>query len=342
MALDDDVTTGNVGALGDLGTVFHAVARELLETLKRQGLEQIPTQEAVEILYEVSAASPIVLPAEERDVLRSLVLNFVSYYKWPARRIMLLEGRLSVGLLCADGEVREVTGQPDAILADPPAGLVIVDHKTGWPSAKKSPRKMPERGEAIIGREYLSDRGHFQLDVYGLLALHRYPAAKYVTLRELWLRNGERREATLMREELEHVERELADLMMKLDRAILEGEDSPLWRPRPGRQCLRKCPVSVTCPVPAEMRGVGMLSTEEAADAAGAAYVVLDAQRQTLREALKARYETDGRPISAGPGQVLRKEHGTTGTFGFYNEEADDERSAEGVGGAGDPAGSGA
>src|SRR3954463_5942427 len=62
MAIDDDITVGNVGSSADLGSAFHAVAAEILRTLHRQGEEQIPTQEAVEILYEVLRAGPWVLP----------------------------------------------------------------------------------------------------------------------------------------------------------------------------------------------------------------------------------------------------------------------------------------
>lgn len=340
MAIDDDVTLGNVGASADLGSAFHATAAEILRTLYRQGEQAIPTEEAITIMREVLAAGPWILPADERDDLRALVLSFAGYYTWDTTRIMALEKRLEAEIPCPDGEVRTFTGQPDLLLADPPGGAILVDWKSGR-AVPPTPRAH-ERGETITGKQYLSDRGHAQLDAYGFLVMRNYPGVQRTTLRELHLRSGEVREATLDRDELEHIERELADLMMKLDRAILEGEGSELWRPRPGRQCLRKCPVSVTCPVPAEQRGVGMLSTEDAQDAAAARYVVVDAVRQTLREALKAAYEESGRSIPTGDGRVLRKEHGTTGTFGFYNEEADDERSAEGVGGAGDPAGTGA
>jgi hypothetical protein len=312
LALDDDLTTGHMGSSADLGSAFHAVAAEILRTLYRQGEEQMPTQEAVEIMYEVYANGKWVLPTADRDTLRNLVLSLASYYRWNTRRIMALEERLETQIVCEDGIVRTLTGQPDVLLADPPAGMVIVDYKTGW-SIPKTPRDLPEQGEAIVGEQYLSERGHFQLDIYGLLALRRYPQAKYVTLRELHLRNGQRREATLDRAKLEHVEREIADHMMKLDRAIDEGPDSELWRPRPGPQCARKCPVATSCPVPAEQRGVGALENEDLADAAAARFVVTDAVRGTLRDQLKTHYEQTGRPPEVGDGTGFFWRHKANG-----------------------------
>src|SRR3954454_14652986 len=87
MAIDDDLSVGNVGASADLGSAFHAFAAEYLRTLWRQGEKQMPTQEDIEIMYEALAAGPWVLPANERDDLRSMVLNFASYYTWNARGI---------------------------------------------------------------------------------------------------------------------------------------------------------------------------------------------------------------------------------------------------------------
>jgi hypothetical protein len=63
---DDFGPTGWVGSAGELGTVMHAVLAELLRTLYRTGEIQAPTQEAVEITYEVYRGMDIVLPAEDR------------------------------------------------------------------------------------------------------------------------------------------------------------------------------------------------------------------------------------------------------------------------------------
>lgn len=302
--LPDDLSVGNVEASADLGSATHAVFREILTTMRRHGEAQISTQEGIEIMYEVVARGDWVLPAAEFDDLISFTLGFCSYYSWP-RPAMALEERLSLDLLCPDGRTRTLTGQPDVIVADPPDGLVIVDYKTGR-GQPRSPRQLPEKGEAIVGKEYLSDQGTFQLKIYGLLALRRYPSAQRVTLREAWVRFGERREATLGRDELEHVEREVAVKMMLLDRAITEGQDGKLARPRAGKQCLRACPVKRSCPIPAEQRGLGALDSPEAADAEAARFVVVDALRQEQRDSLKAYHEETGHAPVVRDGLVMR------------------------------------
>lgn len=300
-----DLSVGNVEATADLGSATHAVFREILATMRRHGETQISTQEGIEVMYEVLAAGDWVLPAGERDDLRGFVLSFCTYYQWAPSRIMALEQRLATDLECPDGRMRTLTGQPDVVVADPPTGLIVVDYKTGN-GRPRSPRKLPPQGEAIVGREYLSAGGTFQLDVYGLLALRAYPAAQRVTLREVWLRFGERREAELVRDELEHVEREVAVQMMLLDRALDEGAESALARPRPGRQCLRSCPVKRSCPIPAEQRGIGALDSPDAADAEAARFVVVDALRQEQRDALKAYHEETGYCPDVGDGTVIR------------------------------------
>jgi RecB family exonuclease len=332
MAIDDDLSVGNVGASADLGSAFHAFAAEYLRTLWRQGEKQMPTQEAIEIMYEVLAAGPWVLPVNERDDLRSMVLNFASYYEWNARGILPAgtdfdpdpAARLTAEVVCPDGEIRVVTGKPDLIVSDPPDGVVIVDFKTGW-AIPRSPRQMPEKGEAIVGKEYLSERGHFQLDIYGLLAMRHYPQARRATLRELHLRTGERREASLGRDELEHVEREVGDHLMKLERAETEGhEGHELWRPRPGRQCLRRCPVLASCPIPNEQKGIGALVDEATADTAAERFIVVDGLRQTLRDQIKAYHEETGHAPDVGDGHVMRwKTDPETGrrSFGVWEPE---------------------
>jgi hypothetical protein len=291
----DDLAVGYVGATGELGTMVHAVFAEIVRTLYRQGETQISTQEAIEIMYEVYAASPIVLPAEQRDTLVWLTLRFAEV-EIPARRVMALEQRLTADIVCQDGEVRTLTGAPDVLIADPPDGLIIRDYKSGQ-GKPRTPRGHKD-GETIEGEEYLSDRGHFQGDVYALLAMKTYPQAQRVTFEEIHLRSGEIRRMTLTRPELEHVERMLSVHMIKLDRGIAEGERSEVWRPRPGKQCLRQCPVAASCPVPQEQRGIGALASTDDADVEAKRYIVIDGLRQQMRDRLKAfNEETDHAPV---------------------------------------------
>jgi hypothetical protein len=309
LTLADDLSVGWVEESAEIGSAGHAVFAEIVRTLYRRGEIQMSTQEAVEIMYEVLAGGDWVLSADGRQALLEVTLPFAGV-KWPLQRIMLIEGALPYepagsgqplrhGIVCPDGVTRTLTGTPDLLVSDPPAGIVVIDYKTGW-GVPRTPKKPPPEGEPIRGKEFLSQRGHFQLDVYGLLALKRYPSAQYVTLRELHLRKGDVREATLGREELEHVERELGLQMMLLERGAREGQTAKVWKPRPGHHCLKQCPVSRSCPVPQAHRGVGAVRNRADADrqAARAATVVKAVYTQ-LRERLKAFHEAD-RLLPAG------------------------------------------
>jgi hypothetical protein len=347
MAIDDDLTVGNVGASADLGSAFHAFAAEYLRTLWRQNEPNMPTQEAVEIAYEILAhgterlnvatgevhRQKWVLPSDERDDLIWMVLGFCRY-EWQPRQIMPggtdLDpdgGRLSADIVCPDGVTRTLTGQPDVILADPPDGIVIVDFKSGK-GKPKAPRSEPD-AELATGKQYLSERGHFQLDSYGLLGMRKYPQAQRAILRELHLRSGKTREAVLGREELEHVERQIGLHLMLLDeaRALFEAGESEthaLLRPRPGAWCARKCPVAASCPVPAEQRGVGALDSDEAADEAAGRYVNVDGLRNTLREQLRTYHEQTGRAPLVGDGTAVfwrPKPDGKGRAFGVFPVE---------------------
>lgn len=319
LAVDDDITTGNVGASADLGSAFHAFAAEYLRTLYRHGERQMPTQEAVEVMYEVLAAGHWVLPADERDDLLWMVLGFCKY-EWEPGRIMALERRFEADIVCPDGVTRTLPGQPDVLIADPPDGVVIVDYKSGR-GRPKAPRENLE-AEYAQGKQYLSERGHFQLDIYGLLAMRNLPQVGRAVLRELHLRSGKVREAMLSRDELEHVERQIGMHLMLLEQAM--SDDPYLRRPRPGAWCARKCPVAASCPVPAEQRGVGALDSEDAADEAAARYVNVDGLRNTLREQLRAYYEQTGRAPLVGDGTAVfwrPKPNGNGRSFGVFPVE---------------------
>lgn len=342
LLIPGDLSVGNVGSSADLGSAAHAIFGEILATLRRQGEQMISTQEGIEVMYETLVAGEWVLPAEDRDTLRDFVLSFCSSpkYRLQPSRIMALETRLSLDIECPDGVTRTLTGQPDVILSDPPDSLIVIDWKTGR-GQPPTPRPKckhcgegashpnhrrdghctftpPGDDEPIVGRAYLSEGGTYQLDIYGLLALKGRteegyqiaPRAQRVTLREAWLRFGERREATLGIDELEHVEREIAVQMMLLDRAIDEGPESgsKLTNPRPGRQCNRGCPVSLTCPVPEEQRGEGAITSPDDADENARRWVKIRAADTALRARLKAWHEETGHCPNVGDGTQVRWE----------------------------------
>jgi hypothetical protein len=57
MKVDGELALGWVEHYGDLGKALHEVAAEILRTLYRQGEQQMPTQEAIEVMYEVLPAA---------------------------------------------------------------------------------------------------------------------------------------------------------------------------------------------------------------------------------------------------------------------------------------------
>jgi hypothetical protein len=207
---------------------------------------------------------------------------------------------------------------------------VHATHKSGM-AKPKAPQQAPPEGETVIGKQYLSEVGLFQRQVYGLLVLRRYPA-DYAVLRELSLRWPQEapREARLERGELEHVEKAVGSWMMKLARALDEGPESEEWRPRPGGHC-NKCPVGRSCPVPPEMRGDGAITTDEEADEAARTYVVAKAQYSQAASQLKAREEAGCRPGRAnereevrwGPDASAWTQKGNGRKFGLWPRESE-------------------
>lgn len=296
--------TGLVGSSADLGSALHAVCARILQTLKVTGETQTPTQEAVEIMYEVLADGPWVLGLEDHDLLRQMTLSFCRY-EWVPQNIMAVEERLWADITCPDGVVRRFTGTPDAVIREGD-GIVVPDFKGGMENPR-SPRETPAEGQPIRGWEYLADGGYFQGRSYSFLALTNWPGAQQSTTRQIGLRwNGPPREATVGRAELEHIGRQLGLLMMQLERALEEGEGSELAAPRPHpRQCNTRCPVARSCPIPQEQRGVGALTTMEDATAEAQRFVVVDALRKNMLKSLKAKHEAVGLYIPVVDNLVL-------------------------------------
>jgi hypothetical protein len=282
-----------------LGTAFHMFMEEFLRTLRRQGEQSMPTEEAVAIMREVIAQPdcPHLSVEQQRELL--IVVLQAAQRKWPAHRIVGIEERLFAMVPCPDGRVRRITGKPDVLLADPPKGAVCLDYKVSW-AVPPSPRDGDFSRDG--GRPYLSERGTFQLDTNGLLIMRNFPAIKRVILREYYPRLDEIREAVLSVEELEHVERRLGLIVMRFEQA-LGGEIDP--EPRPGKWCSH-CPVSRECPVPEGDREPGVLDSPEAADAEARRWQVVSELDDDLRKALKNYHEETGYAPAVGDGRVAR------------------------------------
>lgn len=299
--LDTGFSAGLVGSSAALGSAFHAVAAEMLRTLYRQSELRMATQEAVVIMREVIDNGPWVLDATDDRWLRRMVLSFADEL-WQPSRFMTVEQRMMVELACPDGEIRTLTGTPDLVIADPPSGAVIVDHKTGM-GVPRSPREQPPEGEPIRGEQYMSAGAMFQLYVYGTLVFHRWPRVQSVMLREKnWRWLGPPREATMGRDDLEHVEPYIGRVMMQLDTALREGEAHELAQPRAGSHCTTRCPVSRSCPIPAEQRGVGALGDPGSASREADRWTAVRALDKQFRLALKGYHEETGEMIATVDG----------------------------------------
>ena len=211
----------------------------------------------------------------------------LSRYPWSPQRFLAIEERLFKEVVCPDGEVRTLTGQPDLIVADPPENIIIVDLKFG---RSQPPRPRDDEWERDQGKPYLSERGHYQLDAYSMLALQRYPQATRCTLREVHIRIDEDREAFITREEMEHVERRMGVHLQRLDE-MLRGEREP--EARPGHHC-HHCLRPHECPIAAEDRGLGAIQSASQAKVVASRWGVADAMRDRDGTAIKGWLERDG------------------------------------------------
>lgn len=307
------------------GILFHRYAGEVLRTLRRTGEVEMPVAEALEILYEVCAQrnvddrDVVVVPAYERRLLRILAISLVwdratrAPRGWDMRRLIDIERRLfaHVEYPNPDGGSpirRQITGQPDALIADPAteangntSGAIVLDWKTTRQPPPKSPHGEPKHDDP----SHISQLGYFQQRVYALLVFNTYEAVERVTLREFYPLAGEARKATLFRDDLEHVERELGTLVELLDRAVKGGSRSRLWQPSPGRHC-GYCPRPGQCPIPREEREEGAITSPQQAARWAAEMVVAERVKDHRRKGLKTYVDEHGGepvPVKSGKGR---------------------------------------
>jgi hypothetical protein len=312
------------------GIIFHRFAAEVLRTLRKTGEVCIPVEEALQVLYEVAAQRDVpddevvTVPAAERRLLRIAVIKFANENEFRMDRLIDVERRLfaTVRYPGPDGATveREVTGQPDALVADPPDGAVVLD----WKTTPRPPARYD--GDSWDTPQGVSYMGYFQQRVYAFLVMSNYPAVQRVTLREFYPLAGEARVATVSTSQMEHLERELAVLAEELDRALAAGGSSPLWHPSPGRHC-SYCPRPGSCPLEPEERGVGAIASAAQAERWAAEYVVADRVRAHRRDALKAWVEVHGPvEVKSGKGryEMRFRDGGGRGAFGMHVPLASD------------------
>ena len=298
------------------GHIFHAFAGEVLRTLRRTGETMMPIEEGLQILYEVCAQRDVpseevvCLPLKEQRLVRIAAIKFLHDQEFNMVRLIDVERRLYTDIEYPDPDggmvKRTITGQLDALVADPPT------EENGWTSGAIVPdwkmwMQPPPRyeGEKTDSPERVSYQGYFQQRFYGLLVFRNFPAVERVKLREYYPLAGEAREATVYREQEEHLEREIAIIVEQIDRAIMEGGRSPIWRPSPGRHC-SYCAKPNRCPIEADVRAFagGGIARPSDAERFGAEAVVAGEVRKKLIVALKAWAEQYGPiPVKSAKGR---------------------------------------
>lgn len=280
------------------GIIFHRTAAEILRTLRRTGETRMPTEEALQILYEQSAQRDVsdeevvIVPAKERRLLRIAIVKLIADNDFRMRRLIDIERRLyaTVTYDAPDGEVieRMLTGQPDALLADPAtpddpvSGAVILD----WKMSLGVPPK-GDSGDHADDPAHVSYAGYYQQRFYGLLVLRSFPSVDRVQLREYYALQGVARYATIYRSDLEHLEREFSIQAELLDRALMGGSRSAMWKPSPGKHCAF-CSRPTSCSILPEARiREGGVSSQAQAEKIAEEYVLFGQIRKNHHTALK-------------------------------------------------------
>lgn len=338
------------------GTMFHRYAAECLRTMQRQRMNSISVTEAREILLEVCRQQGV----DRRDIvrvplrmmpeLRMAADKFARDNSFSIERLVDVERRISAPITyrLANGQkvTRDLTGQLDAVIFEPPDGAVVLDWKDTW-GLPPEPKEI-EREEHYDDDELkaLSYHGYFQQRFYGWLVMMTYSNIQRVTLREFYVRKTKVRKATLHRGQLDQVEEELAILAEAFDRAIMQGspakalrgdeegyvdfEELGAWGPSPGKHC-GFCTRPTACPIEEETRvsAGGAATSPETAGKWAARLQLAERIREAAIKALKGYVEEGGAPVPVkwSKGRRVIGWYKTKGgrRFGFYTPD-DSER----------------
>lgn len=335
--------------LAATGTLFHRWVARVIRIMRQTGEIRFGVDQGMDILQEIIAQRDIPdedvvhVPMGELKWLRIICTRWCEGGDFNAARVIAVEEELSGVIKVPDGHGgfydRIVTGHPDCIVADPPDGVIVPDWKTGWtPPAKLGYEDQQMRNQASVTREEkLTDQGYAQQVIYGVLILQNLPAINRVTLREVYLRHGEYREATVDRYNLERLTDILGGVIAQIDAAFEAGPESKRWFPTAGPHC-GICPAPRHCPL---KEWEGIPDTLDEAQLLAREWIVAGQVRKERLPLLKGWVEANGPiPIEAGKG---RREVGwpewdgqstNHGTFKLYEPEDSpvsqfDERLAE-------------
>jgi PD-(D/E)XK nuclease superfamily len=303
------------------GILFHRTMAMILHTLLEQGEEEIPTQEAIEILYEVARQRDLLPEDRVRCSMRDLalvrlgVVKCVTDNRFSVNRLVSIEDRLFAKVTYLDDDGHEVervvSAQPDALLADVNDTAVVLDWKLTW--ALPPERKERTDQDQQFGH-HVSYEGYFQQRFHGLVVMRTYPTIQRVRLREYYPLRGKVRSATVKREDLEHIEREISLLCYEFDRLRREGGP---WLPSPGKHC-GFCRAPAKCPIEADARGEGAISSARMAERYAAEREVADVVRTDRTEALKVWVSNHG-PVKVKASKERREIGWRIGSSGGKN-----------------------
>jgi hypothetical protein len=285
------------------GRIFHQTAARCLDEMATQQEERIEIDVAIAILEEVMRQHDVDLichrcdtPTEPRPEGRfycptcdkeressmdSLPMRQVkdlrmSVIKWAHDNTFSIENfvgseeplEATIGYPSDYGVVeRRLTGILDALFFEGDRAIVP-DWKDTW--------ALPPQSEVSFG-------GYFQQRFYGLLVLRNFQNVRSVTMREVYHRWDERREAILHRDDLPDVEAEISALVERFDR----GVEHNIWKPSPGKHC-SFCKRPTACPIFPDARAEGAIQDEEQAKRYAAEACVAKAAYDQRMKALKA------------------------------------------------------
>jgi hypothetical protein len=307
-SFDEDFRHGWSGHPQARGTIFHRFAARALVQMSEQGEKTIPTDAAIEILEDclrqadvdkvcvecggditerfmdgfpktrcenghVHSSEFVNLPMSEVKDLRWVVVKWANESAFDIENLIDVEQRIKADLTYdVDGDYvqRTLTGQLDAVFlgGDQMDEAIVLDWKDTW--ALPAP--------ADVGFD-----GYFQQRFYAWLVFKNYPMIQRVTLREFYVRYSEAREATVWRSDIEDVERELAALVERFDRAFQDD----VFPPSPGVHC-QFCPRPAACPIFPGVRGEGTITDDKTARRFAAEATVAKAALDQRTKALKA------------------------------------------------------
>lgn len=270
------------------GSVFHLVRQRCVETIVAQGEQTIPGEMATELADALMAEHlEWCLPTDEQDVVRLCAYNWAESYVHDPEAFIGVEIPMQIEL----GGVT-VTGTIDHAEAQK-STLYLTDAKTSL--AIKKPDEM---------------RRVFQGQLYALLMMfgtHRETGMPMGTgLHDVWFYEEYPRyrtdEGGIVKREASWTRAEIHEFKVSLERNLLAFEASAEtgdWPARDGSWC-STCPAPSRCPIPAELRVVMPIESEEEAAEAFSKKLALEREGRKIQTGLREHVKATEQPIRVG------------------------------------------